>query len=247
MVVGLSLSGAVHLAALALYPTLDRLRLPEGPAVSVPAPSAAGGGVEVVELVVVDALEDAERPPEPEELREVETPAVSPGRPDVGGLPGPVLVAPGPTAAERLRPSLGDRRLWAPLDPLLNELTAEQIQELELSGRIAEWQDSVAAAVAQQRALTDWTKTDSQGRKWGISEGKLHLGDITLPLPFSFGTAVGRRDEVNRRLWEWEEIQRQSVTGEQRDSWKERAQAIRERRDRERAARPRPDTSGVRR
>ncbi len=32
-----------------------------------------------------------------------------------------------------------------------------------------------------------------------------------------------------------------------RDSWKDRAKAIRERRDKERAAKTKPDTSGVRR
>ena len=78
-----------------------------------------------------------------------------------------------------------------------------------------------------------------------MSPGKLHLGDLTLPLPFAFGTPVGKRDEANRRVWEWEEIQRGAAAAAARESWKERAQAIRERRDRERAA-ARPDTSRTR-
>lgn len=200
----------------------------------------------VVEITAADATEDPERPPDPTPVRDVDAPRVSPGRPQVGDPLGTGLVAPGPTAAERLRPVLGDRRLWAPLSREINDLTPEQIQELELAGRIAEWQDSLSAEGERQRALTDWTTTDAEGRRWGISEGKIHLGDVTLPLPFSFGTPVGKRDEANRRAWEWEEIQRGAETGQLRDSWKDRARAIRERRDRERSA-PRPDTSGVRR
>lgn len=245
--VGLAVSAAVHVVALALYPTVSRLDLPGDLPRTLPVPRAVGGGMTVVDLVAVDAIEDAERPPAPAEVRDVEAPTVSPGRPQVGDPRGTGLVAPGPTAAERLRPSLEDRRIWAPLDPELNELTPEQRAELELAGLITDWQDSLSVEAERQRALTDWTTTDGQGRRWGVSEGKLHLGDVTLPLPFSFGTPVGKRDEVARRAWEWEEIQRGSITGETRDSWKERAQAIRERRDRERAAQTRPDTSRVRR
>lgn len=152
---------------------------------------------------------------------------------------------PAPAAAERLRPALRDARLWAPLDRAVNELTAEQRLELELAGRIEEWQDSVAAALAVESGLTDWTRTDSQGRKWGISPGVLHLGGLTLPLPFSFATPIGMRDVERERQWEWREITRAAATGAVHDSWKDRAKAIRERRDRERAQ-AKPDTTRIR-
>ncbi|MDP2958620.1 MAG: hypothetical protein Q8N53_19500 [Longimicrobiales bacterium] len=174
-----------------------------------------------------------------------EGPGAAPGALEVGG-PGGGGRGGGTTAAERLRPRLQDARLWAPLSRDINELTTEQRLELELAGRIVDWQDSLAVAAEMERALTDWTTTDAQGKRWGVSPGKIHLGDVTLPLPFMFGTPVGRRDEVNRRAWEWEEISRGAATGEVRDSWKDRAQAIRERRDRDRA-KPPPDTTRVRR
>jgi len=246
LVVGFAVSAAVHVAALSLYPTLSRLDLPGDLPETTPVPRAIGGGMAVVDLVAADAVSEAERPPSPTEVRDVEAPTVRPGRPQVGDPRGTGLVAPGPTAAERLRPSLEDRRLWAPLSPELNELTPEQRAELELAGAIAGWHDSLSAEAERQRALTDWTTTDAQGRRWGVSEGQLHLGGLTLPLPFTFGTPVGKRDEANRRAWEWEELQRGSLTGETRDSWKDRAQAIRERRDRERAAQTRPDTTRIR-
>ena len=244
--VGLAVSAAVHIMVLLVYPRVMHLEVGAPPPFHIPSQSRPVDGMTVVEVVEVDDTELTERPPEPEQVREVAGPAVRAGVPDLA-VPGEVgLVAPGPSAAERLRPRAGDPRLWAPLDAALNELTLEQRLQLELAWRIAEWQDSLSIAAAAEGALTDWTKTDSQGRKWGISEGQLHLGDITLPLPFSFGMAVGRRDEFRRKAWEWEEIQRGSATGELRDSWKDRARAIRERRDRERAQ-VKPDTSGVRR
>lgn len=243
--VGLGVSALVHLVAIAYYgllpPLEPQLVLPAG---SVEVGAEAGQGMRVVDLVPVE--DGGERPAAPEEIRPTERPGVRSGTPDVSDPNRGGIVAPGPTAAERLRPRLSDERLWAPLDAALNELTLEQRLELELSGKIADWQDSLAVALESERALTDWTRTDAEGRRWGVSEGKLHLGDITLPLPFSFGTPVGRRDEAARAAWEWEEIQRGATAGTLRDSWKERAKAIRERRDRERA-RARPDTSGVRR
>jgi len=244
--VGLAVSAVIHLLVLVVYPRLTHLDAGSPAPFRVPAVARPVEGMTVVDLAEVPDAEAPTRPAEPAPAREVEGPAVRPGAPDLGPPAEVGLVAPGPTAAERLRPRAGDPRLWAPLDPVLNELTLEQRLQLELAWRIAEWQDSLSLAVAAEGALTDWTKTDSQGRKWGISEGKLHLGDVTLPLPFSFGMAVGRRDEFRRKAWEWEEIQRGSATGELRDSWKERARAIRERRDRERAQ-VKPDTSGVRR
>lgn len=241
MRVGIAISAALHLAALAVYPQLQRLsRVQPHPGLP-PSSTAPAGGMVVVDIVPVDALDDPERPPTPVELRAVQGPAVRSGAPDLREGPGAVLVAPGPTAAERLRPRLEDPRLWAALDRALADLTLEQRLNLELQGRIAEWQDSLALAEEALRRGTDWTTTDGQGRRWGVSEGQLHLGDVTLPLPFAFGTPVGKRDEVNRRAWEWQEITRGAAGGEVRDSWKDRAQAIRERRDRERAQ-PRPDT-----
>jgi hypothetical protein len=245
LLVGLTVSAAVHVLGLLIYPRVMHLEV-VGPApFRVPGVARPVAGMTVIEVVEVSEADAPDRPAEPEPVSRVAGPAVRPGVPDLGPSAEVGLVAPGPTAAERLRPRAGDARLWAPLNPALNELTIEQRLQLELAWRIAAWQDSLSIAAAAEGALTDWTKTDSQGRKWGISEGQLHLGDITLPLPFSFGMAVGRRDEFRRKAWEWEEIQRGSATGELRDSWKDRARAIRERRDRERAQ-TKPDTSGVR-
>ena len=68
--------------------------------------------------------------------------------------------------------------------------------------------------------------------------GKARYGaDMVLP-GMTFGVPVGKRDEYAERMWQWDEIQRQGARMEVVESWKERQAAIRERRDRERAARP---------
>ncbi len=246
--VGLGVSALLHLWFLAVYPSLARLEEREYASLPASAPAARAGGMRAIGLVEVEEIGVLPSPQAPVDVRPI--PGPPPGAagvgPRVGESYGTGLVAPGPTEAERFHPRLQDRRIWAPLDRAINDLTAEQLMELGLQGSIAEWQDSMAAVAEAERALTDWTRTDAQGRKWGVSEGQLHLGDVTLPLPFAFGTPVGRRDEIRQRQWQWEEIQRGAASGEVRDSWKDRARAIRERRDRERAQVP-PDTSRIRR
>jgi len=115
---------------------------------------------------------------------------------------------------------------------------------LLIASALARWNDSAATSLAAEAAAMDWTFTDDDGKRWGVSPGKIHLGDITLPLPFGFGTVVGKREEVNDRLWQWDEIYRQGVRAEVNESWRDRAEAIRRRRDRERTA-VQPDTSRI--
>lgn len=247
--IGLGVSIVVHAFALVLYPGLMQREQGELPTYAPQVPTTLPvDGITVVHLSEITG-DTPVRPADPTEPRDVEEPAVEAAAPRVDEPVEAELVAPSLTAAERFRPVLLDERLWAPLDSAINALTGEQLAELELAVRISAWNDSLAAAAEAERALSDWTVTDGEGRKWGISQGKIHLGKITLPFPFSFGTPPGKRDEVARRAWEWQEIQRGSVKGEVRGSWKERAQAIRERRDRERATErqgERADTTGGR-
>ena len=76
------------------------------------------------------------------------------------------------------------------------------------------------------------TIRDADGGKWGISPGKLHLGDITLPLPISFESVDPDRDAFNSMVWETFQQRERALLLE---SFRERVKAIRERRERERA------------
>lgn len=201
-------------------------------------------GSVVLRLIDIDESANAERPEEPEEIEEVEAPEASTDNPVLQRIPSIILVPPGPTPAERFMPNLGDARLWVEPPPEFYELTLEEREELLLADRIVEWYDSVALVRAAEERLTDWTFRDSDGKRWGVSDGRIYLGDIALPLPLSLGTPVGKREETNRRLWEFEEISRQSQRYLIEQTWKERSAAIRARKDRERAA-ERADTTGI--
>lgn len=243
-VVATAISVAVHLVAIVLYTVFADDMRPEGLNLPIPTEDEPEQGIEVIRLVELDE-EDLETPEEPTEIVELRA-ADADARPP--RIPGPVvgeLVPPSPTAAELLRPTLGDPRLWAHLPPEYYELTIEEREELILADRIAEWYDSLAAVAAAEDRLTDWTFRDGDGGRWGVADGKIYLGDVELPLPLAFGIPVGLRDQANYRMWEFGEIERQSQRYLIEQTWRERAAAIRARRDRERAAAQR-DTTGSR-
>ena len=135
--------------------------------------------------------------------------------------------------------SLGER-MTAPADPILfgrvypaAPTGIAGVRE-RVAGSIQAINDSVAAEVAAAERATDWTVKDKDGKRWGVSPGKLHLGDITIPLPVAFATPAGRRDEMNGRLRSFNEIEAQSSRAQIKDSFEERVKAIRARKDRER-------------
>lgn len=233
---------ALHVIAFLLYPSVIRSLRPEGVAFPSASSSGAFSGPVALRLIEIDETLDLDSPEQPEEIEEIEEPEADADAPVIVGIPIGELVPPAPSAAQRLRPNLTDARLWAEPPPEFYELTLEEREELLLSSRIVEWYDSVALVRAAEDRLTDWTFRDSNGGRWGIADGKIYLGDVALPLPLSFGTPVGRRDETARRVWEFEEIARQSQRYLIEESWKERAAAIRARRDRERAT-AKPDTT----
>jgi hypothetical protein len=205
-------------------------------------------GIEVVSVREVDddpRADEQERPP-PEILLDLPD-ALDESAPDALALPTrPSVPTPGTgavsqtevqdrrTAAERLRPQMGDPRLWAPLERSMLDLSDVERAEIILRSMILDWSDSLAVAVALSGDATDWTFTDDEGRRWGLSPGRLHLGDFSIPLPLSFQVPPGRREEFARRDWEIRDILRGTATAEVRRSWAERAREIRQRMDEER-------------
>jgi hypothetical protein len=142
----------------------------------------------------------------------------------------------GPTAAERIRPKAEDLRYWAPVAPERTELTREEFMRLQLIAELEALNDSAAIAEELARRATDWTYTDEEGKQWGVSPGKIHLGDLTLPLPFGFGTSAYDRERAEDRLWAWDEIEQSAARGAVIQTWRERDKAIRERLNAERKA-----------
>ena len=152
--------------------------------------------------------------PQPEDPVPVR-PLPDPDPPAAGGADAPDIVDPeisdpaleGPraTVAERIRARNLDPRLWV-VPPELTDLTPEELMRLRLMWAFEEVSDSALAAEIVAQAGRDWTYTDGEGRRWGISEGQIHLGDVTIPLPFAFSPAPN--SAAARRAWEDAEIAR---------------------------------------
>jgi len=230
----LATSVGIHLLVIWMYASSLEVLRPDAAAFPLPSDVGSEQGVVVIQIVTLDDPE-IERPETPEEVMEVELPPAAVATPTVDGAIA-ILVPPGPSAAERLRPRLVDARFWARPPAEFWELPVELREELILSSRIVSWYDSVSVARAAEDRLTDWTFTDSKGGRWGVADGRIYLGDIVVPVPLFFAAPVGKRDFNARRIWEFEEIERQSQRFLIEESWKERSAAIRVRRDRERAA-----------
>lgn len=230
----LAISAVVHLIVLVVYPHFFPRKPPTNPVPFVlPVVTAGGGAIQLIHIVQVKEGAVG-KPAHPVTPMAPPRPQIAPVTPNIsGGAPGVTLVSPG-AAAEALQPHLTDPRIWALVDSAATRLTLQERLQLALSGRIEEISDSMAAAEAAHRALTDWTFTDKNGKKWGIKDGKLVLDGHTVPIPFGFGAAEDAA-MPNRDKWEWQEIQRGSAAQAVHDSWKDREKAMRERRDKERA------------
>ncbi|MGH7507594.1 MAG: hypothetical protein ACRELX_18220, partial [Longimicrobiales bacterium] len=116
-----------------------------------------------------------------------------------------------------------------PSRPLRPELDPLNNVRARIYGQLEAYNDSIAAVAEAARSATDWTHRDANGDRWGVSPGKIHLGKITLPLPFGFSVPPGRREEYNERMRTFNEIQMQAGRAEIEKTFEARVRAIRER------------------
>lgn len=259
---GLGLSAVLHVVAVLLYPVVMDRTEPSGETASDRSPEEVIPGLEIIVMRDGESPAD-EAPPEPEEAPpelpdvELEEPEPEPATepdPDLAATPearipfdllrGLPRVADRSlleetdeerlTAGERLRPRPGDPRLWAYLIPEVGQLSDQERAELLLEGILTTWNDSVAVAAALSDRQTDWTYVDEDGGRWGLSPGRLHLGDFSIPLPFQFEVPRFHQQAFEQRQWEIEDILRGASTAEIRQIWSNRAREIRERMDEER-------------
>jgi hypothetical protein len=215
--VGLILSVLLHILAVRLSPLVFRYLEPDTALFSPPrAVQPLPGGMRAVEIRVVESLPVEEPAPQPEPEPEAE--AVEPAEETVPPL----------AAAERLRPRVGDWRLWliSPVTYRTDLTPAERTAELEarLQAMLEAYDDSMAAELAALQERMDWT-VGEEGNKWGVSPGKIHLGPITLPLPLYIGP--GR--EYEDMLGDYNAIQRQAGQAGIDESFDDRVKAMRER------------------
>ncbi len=232
--VGIGVSATLHVVAILVYSVVITQWIPPATALGVDSPSRTSSDMRVVQVVEIELPDlTVESPEDPDETPEVrlDIPVVGPPALEPVELEAP----PGRfRAADVLRVRSFDTRLWREALPEAFALTEAERMRLMLAGQLEEWADSVAIAIAAEYALTDWTTTDGQGRRWGVSPGQIHLGGITLPLPFYFGGNSIQRELASRRAWEDQDILNGANAQAVRSSWRERAEAIRRRQDRNR-------------
>lgn len=137
------------------------------------------------------------------------------------------------TNAEKLRPRVGDPRLWVPFEP--GDLTRTEEVELARARRalrrlLTAYLDSLALTEEQRRRAREWVVEDGD-QKWGISPEGLHLGDVTIPIPF--GELLRRsgpeRREAEQILRTYRLIQFKAGGLEAEEVREERLKAMRER------------------
>ena len=242
IVTGLVVSGLAHLLLIVLYPffTVPYPRRSADPFPPPPAPEPEG--IQVVQIVEIVTPETG-TPADPVEIESPDEPEVDVEVADFEEET-PVRLHQYRSAAERLRLGPGDPRLWRPIDPALVAPSPEHVLETMLAIAIRDSNDSIAAAIEAARAATDWTHTDDEGKRWGVSPGKIHLGDITIPLPFGFGPPPdynGDRSEMAFRILD---IERAAGRIAVQRSWKERREAMKKRREELRALRQKDKAKG---
>jgi hypothetical protein len=235
--VGFTLSVALHLVLLfsARFDLLPRSGdVTRSAPVTVVRP-AVGTHVDRIVVLPDGQVPDPQLLPRPQ-VRYDAAPAL-PTLPAVRGAPAARPDAARPAARtfrERLMPDERDAQVWMPPSPINAPLDAEAAARARLAGKLDAYNDSVALAAASAARAVDWTKTDANGGRWGVSPEGIHLGDITIPVPVNFSAGPGRRDEAAGRVRDWGEIQSQAGRAEGRETFEERVRAIRERKERER-------------
>jgi hypothetical protein len=256
----LGVSALLHVGLLLLYPRVFGA-LPESNVQDQPDGPRIIDGMEVIDLIATDT-EPLEPEAEPTPARPAE-PAAEPPRPTEVLPPADVDPTPGRgeadenededefsdlTAAERVQPRTRDTRLWQPIPEEYTALSQEQRIENLLYGRLQAMNDSSRVAAERARRATDWTYTDGDGQRWGVSPGKLHLGPITLPMP-GFGLPPGASDDLRRAYDQDAEIRRAAGQSGVDETLEERNEAIRIRIEalRKRARADTSKTSGIRR
>ncbi len=258
---GLLISALAHLVVLLATGRF----LPEPPPFSRPPleTEPAPEGLVVVDLPETPVETEPETPrPEPEEPRprrpdETEVIQVAPAlEPEAEGEPAaeeerePAEVEPEErlTNARRLRPRFSDARLWVdPRDPLLFGERLERLARADSAVRaiLREWLDSLRLTEEQRRRALDWTY-EKDGKRWGVSPEGIHLGDITIPIPFLFLPSGPQRREFEQALRDLQEIQNQDMRADIEQVRKERLEEMRRRSQEEAERRRQRDTTTVR-
>lgn len=121
--------------------------------------------------IVAPSVVPSALPPEPPK-------SAAPPVPSEGGS-GPVVGAGGPTRG--VTPEFIDPRLWAPTGaaPVKPKTPTERLDSA-IASRVRHLEDSLNA-LGPQRADGDWSWNGKNGKKFGIDQKYIHLGNFSIP------------------------------------------------------------------
>jgi hypothetical protein len=228
----LAISVAVHLLFLIISPFFLRVGDPPGVIgddrdrfarqeirAVVPVISDRAEQVESEEAPLLDRLPLAPSATEPP--RRAVVPAPGSARP--ARQPGDPAPAAGAAESRRegLRIGPRDSRLWVnPKEVPVPEQSDRERYQAHIQARVDALNDSIRGDAERARRATDWTVTDKEGRRWGLSPDGLHLGGVTVPpalvprpAPTGDNQSIERQREEQRQR---DEIRRQEEARERR-------------------------------
>lgn len=226
LAIGLLLSAFIHVLVLVTWPDHTAGPMPR-PARASPATPSVSAAMHVITITSLAT----ERPPTHERANPPRLPRSL--APAIESPENAVNVEPGTLSpAERLVPRLGDPRIWTlPTEHFTpDHAAAARAHSAESIQSIA---DSARRAEEAIRRFRDWTFTDAEGRRWGISPaGQLYLGGL-------FGRRhptmeLAGKSQVAARFRDWGAFQNQAAQFEADTNFEQRIKAIRARKDAER-------------
>ncbi len=149
---------------------------------------------------------------------------------------------------EALTPREGDPRLWREFwdeEVARRYLGQGTRADSALRAILGTYLDSLRLSEEQLRQARDWTWTDEDGERWGISPEGIHLGDVTIPLPVGqlLQPTGPKRRELEQELRDLRAIRRQEAIEEAQQTREERIEAMEERAREEQEGSP-GDTTG---
>ena len=148
------------------------------------------------------------------------------------GAPGGVSQPGAAGGMARLGPELRDPRLVVQPQAIPErQLSREEVYELMFAARIQALRDSLSGETERRRRGQDWTFTDRNGRRWGVDNGTLVVGNTRIPLPQPPPPSREREEEIRTERQQREEIDRQAEDIERERYLRERGRVIRERED----------------
>ena len=179
-------------------------------------------------------------PPEPPKAVPAPVPAPEGGN-------GPVVGRGGPTRG--ITPEFNDARIWAPTDPAyVPPKTKTEKLDSAIATRIQRLQDSLKA-LGVQRADGDWSWNGKDGKKYGIDQKYIHLGNFSIPtallalLPLNVQGNPSTYNNARHFMATRAEIIAQEARSVRDQEFNDAVKELRERSQKERAAKAKEDAT----